>query len=333
MKNNYMKVLSGPVAMLTLVALLASPVLAGAEGLKLGLNSDVKVNVETKVDVQDKKDNKKEDKSDSKKNNKNLESNVSASTSVILDDDRLPPGIRNAKGIEKRIENGKGLPAGIIKYLQNWFDRFDRKDKTATSSATTTVKVNLPKIEDVRVVNGTSTVTIEWNTNENTTSEVRYATTSVFTASTTKISNVTSTKSHSAVLSNLAPDTKYYFVIIVKDSDGNIVESKVKSFTTKALDSVAPKIIFNTVFDIKGTLAQIFWVTDEVSNSNVWVSTSTPVSTTATSTVSVSDLVRFHNVSVSGLATSTLYYYTVTSDDKSGNTSSTSSGSFTTLAN
>lgn len=330
MKNYYNQVLVRPVALLTLVALLGAPVFAGAEGLKLGVNSDVKVNVETKLNLEEKKENKKDEKRDS---DKKIESNISASTSVILDDDRLPPGIKNAKGIEKRVESGKGLPFGIIKYLQNWFSRFENKNKNATSTATSTIKIGLPKIEDIQIVNGTSTVSIKWSTNENTTSEVRYGTTSNISASSSSVVNASSTKDHSMVLSGLTADTKYYYVIVVKDSDGNIVESKVRSFTTKTLDSIAPKTIFNTVFDIKGTSAQLFWVTDELSDSNVWVSTTTPVSVTGTSTVHVGDLVRFHNVSVGGLATSTLYYYAVTSTDKSGNTSTASVGSFTTLGN
>lgn len=95
-------------------------------------------------------------------------------------------------------------------------------------------------------------------------------------------------------------------------------------------DTVAPAIS-NIIITATQTGATIKWTTNESSNSVVYVSTSTPVSTT-TATATDGSLVKNHTLNVSNLATSTIYYVIVTSKDAGGNTGTSGTVSFTTLA-
>lgn len=95
-------------------------------------------------------------------------------------------------------------------------------------------------------------------------------------------------------------------------------------------DTTAPAIS-GIIITPTQTGATITWTTNENSNSVVYVSANTPVSTTTTSATNAS-LVKNHTLNVSGLATSTIYYAVVTSKDATGNTGTSGTVSFTTLA-
>jgi hypothetical protein len=95
-------------------------------------------------------------------------------------------------------------------------------------------------------------------------------------------------------------------------------------------DTTAPAIS-GIIITPTQTGATITWTTNENSNSVVYVSANTPVSTTTTSATNAS-LVKNHTLNVSGLATSTIYYAVVTSKDAAGNTGTSGTVSFTTLA-
>lgn len=95
-------------------------------------------------------------------------------------------------------------------------------------------------------------------------------------------------------------------------------------------DTVAPAIS-NIIITTTQTGATIKWTTNESSNSVAYVGTSTPVSTT-TATVTDASSVKNHTLTVSGLATSTIYYAIVTSKDNAGNVGTSGVVSFTTLA-
>lgn len=96
------------------------------------------------------------------------------------------------------------------------------------------------------------------------------------------------------------------------------------------IDTVAP-IVSNIIITTTQTGATIKWTTNESSNSSVYISTSTPVSTTTAASTDAS-LVKNHTLSVSGLASSTIYYTVVTSKDAAGNVGASGVVSFTTLA-
>ncbi|HEY4508997.1 MAG TPA: fibronectin type III domain-containing protein [Candidatus Paceibacterota bacterium] len=107
----------------------------------------------------------------------------------------------------------------------------------------------------------------------------------------------------------------------------------LKQFRTKAVaqvDAIAPKILFESSFRINSTSSHVVWVTNENSDSKVWLSTSAGVSTSTTPRAVSSSMSLFHNLTVSGLATSTTYFYVVGSTDASGNTIYSAENSFKT---
>jgi len=102
---------------------------------------------------------------------------------------------------------------------------------------------------------------------------------------------------------------------------------------TTTPDTAAPVISDVEAKNIASTSVKIEWKTNEIADSKLWYSTSTPVVVaTSTPQVSSSDLVLNHQLSISGLTASTNYYYLVSSADSSGNTATGTEKSFTTLS-
>lgn len=197
-----------------------------------------------------------------------------------------------------------------------------------------------PVISTVVTSVGTSSITVGWKTNEVTTDRVYYSTSlpvTINASSTSYVSNASSTKIHSLPISGLLANTTYYLVIESTDLAGNVSTSATFSAKTSALpvvaDTTAP-IISSIASIIGASTSTISWITDEVSNSKVFYSTSTPLNIASSSTQSVlnGNLVTSHSIDISGLATSTTYYFMVQSVDGSGNTATSSEFSATTLA-
>ena len=250
-----------------------------------------------------------------KQDNENETENNKNSTSTSLNEN-MPKGFVNAN----------------YHAITNWFMRFFGKGTTTTATSGL-------KISNVDQKSATSTAVVSWNTNQQTTGMVYFSTDSSLLASTTVASvavDNTFNLNHSVTLSGLTPNTKYFYLIVSKDSSNNTVQTSVRSFQTKSLptpDSTAPKILFLLDLNTTGTSSQIIWLTNEPSNSKMWTSTSSPVNVSSTPTQVSSLLSVFHNLTVSGLATSTKYFYVVSSTDASGNSVLSTEDSFTTKAN
>ena len=266
-------------------------------------------------------------------NGKKSESNNKEKKEKVSKDYRCTPwGIFHAWGIDKRLENGKGLPAGIYKKLARCGHNH------ATTTNPTNPGVTAPKISDIRVSEATSTATISWKTNESTTSKLKYGTDSDMSSYDSTLSNGSLSLNHEMNLTGLTPNTKYYYVITVKDSDGNTKESSILNFrtdkvsTTPEQDVVAPQIMYVTIANLKATSTRLVWITNESSDSKVWISTNSSVDTSGTPTVSSSASVYYHDVTFDNLATSTKYYYTINSTDAAGNKGSLTGNFFQTLA-
>lgn len=239
------------------------------------------------------------------------------------DDDRLPPGLRRAPGIEKRVESGKGLPFG-------WFKKLSGGGSYATSTrATSTRPFFLTHLNDSV---GTSTAVISWSTTSASDSRVYYSTTSPATTASQTVSNSNLVTSHALALSGLTPNTTYYYFVASANATKSATSSH-KSFTTKAIveeDDETPKIIFNTLLNLTASGVRLIWVTDEASDSRVWVGTSTPLSLDLAPTVLNNSDVYYHDLTVSGLTASTTYHYVIGSRDDDGNLATSSAASFTT---
>jgi len=105
-----------------------------------------------------------------------------------------------------------------------------------------------------------------------------------------------------------------------------------KLCATSTPDTIVPVISDVMATSTTASTTQIKWLTNELSNSKVWYSTSTLiVVATSTSIASSSDYVLNHAITLSDLTATTTYYYLVTSADKSGNTATATEKSFTTL--
>jgi hypothetical protein len=173
-----------------------------------------------------------------------------------------------------------------------------------------------------------SSATIVWNTNQTADSYVSYATsTTNFNSIKTQSGTGDSVTAHTITLTNLQAGTTYYYSIqsgIATDNNGN----NYYTFTT-SYDSVAPVITNATSTLVTDSQALINWTTNELANSEVLYGTATG---NYTLSASDSNSALNHNVVLSSLVTSTIYYYKVRSTDPSGNiATSTDEYTFTTL--
>lgn len=191
------------------------------------------------------------------------------------------------------------------------------------------------KISAVKAVPKETSVTISWTTDELTLGAVWFgAASSTLTSSVSETGSLSG--SHQVTLTGLIPNTRYFYFIKAQNASSTEKQSKVFGFKTLATstatstttDVVPPSILFATDFGLRASSTSIVWVTGETSDSKLWFGTTTPVSTSTTPVASSSSLSYFHRLNLPVLATSTQYFYTVSSTDAAGNTSYYSS-SFT----
>jgi len=85
-------------------------------------------------------------------------------------------------------------------------------------------------------------------------------------------------------------------------------------------NDTTPPVISNVTVDPSGDSATITWDTNEPANSKITFADETLATASTTEMVSMTELVTSHSLDLTGLATSTTYYFTVESVDESGNT-------------
>jgi peptidoglycan hydrolase-like protein with peptidoglycan-binding domain len=185
-----------------------------------------------------------------------------------------------------------------------------------------------PEIYDVEIAQIYNTsVVIEWKTDERATTQIDYGLTSEY--GDISLNNNLVTR-HERTILGLSPNTIYHYRIVARDDAGNTETTGDASFTT-AGDVTAPVISAISVSDIDADSAIIHWSTNETATSKVYFSTTTPVNTSTAMTTSSSDLETSHALTLSGLQSTTTYYFKVESRDESNNTTQSSDQSFTTL--
>ncbi|MDP3900503.1 MAG: fibronectin type III domain-containing protein [bacterium] len=92
-----------------------------------------------------------------------------------------------------------------------------------------------PVISDLNATSTASTATITWTTNEAASSKVEYATESLSAASDKEDKDSgDKTLSHSLTLTDLTPETTYYYQVTSVDANGNIATSTEQSLVTLA---------------------------------------------------------------------------------------------------
>lgn len=228
------------------------------------------------------------------------------------------------------------LPPGIAKKIR----ALNGGNNGTTTPGTDTTA---PLIRNLLVRDITdSSARVIWNTDERANGKVWFSTSSPATGSGSVILNANSdyNHEHKAKLTGLATSTKYYVIVTSADRAGNTATSSETSFTTLSGtttppggDVTAPEIHGLTSYNVTKTSADIAWVTTERGDTRVFYSTSTPVvATSTTSSAGDSDKVYFHHVKLTGLATSTTYYFLAQSTDNAGNVGTSSQMSFTTMS-
>lgn len=216
----------------------------------------------------------------------------------------------------------------------------DMAGNTTTStqrSFTTSLSLDAtaPTISNVYATSTTASgVHVVWVTSEPATSVVWYGTS-------TPITNVTATSQsaaamvsgHDVALTNLIANTTYFYRVVSTDGAGNTATSTEYSFATSAMpDITAPVISGAMATSTTGTASHIVWNTNESATGKLWYSTSTPVVITGIPAMSSATLSAMHDFLLSGLATSTTYYYAVSSVDAAGNAATSTELSFQTRA-
>ncbi len=120
----------------------------------------------------------------------------------------------------------------------------------------------------------------------------------------------------------------YTVTFTVKDSAGLTTTSSV---TVNVVTSTSGPVISNVnATSTKPHQAVLTWNTNENSDSQVWYSTTSPVSASGTPQVSHPAKVFDHSVTLTGLSAGTTYYAIVGSADSRGNLSTSAQVSFTT---
>ena len=241
----------------------------------------------------------------------------------------VPPGHLIAPGwLRKHSDDDKPvvplcqtLPKGI-------WDKMD-DDEDDEDHGTTTRDRIAPVISSVSATSLTTTgATIQWTTNENSTSQVEYGISTAY-GSTTPI-NFTLVGSHSVNLTSLLASTLYHFRVYSRDAANNLATSSDMTFTTVTPDTTAPAISGISVAPIASTTATVSWTTNENATGKVYYATTSPVNLGTALTMGSASLTLGHSFGLTGLTASTTYYYVLESIDASSNTATTSTASFVT---
>ncbi|MBP9732308.1 MAG: fibronectin type III domain-containing protein [Candidatus Magasanikbacteria bacterium] len=172
-----------------------------------------------------------------------------------------------------------------------------------------------------------SSLVLTFATDEPATSTILYGTSELYGSS---VVNNNLNSDHHVSLTGLLSGTVYYLSIQVSDEDRN--QSSALEFTVTTTDSAdytAPIISSVSTRVVTDDEALILWSTDEAATGRVHYGTTSSVYTESSDLVSTYN--REHFVTLSGLTTSTEYFYVVVSVDASGNGSTSTEYSFTTL--
>jgi len=130
---------------------------------------------------------------------------------------------------------------------------------------------------------------------------------------------------------NKGKDNHYYIIPVCQSIPPGIAKKLPWWSSTSTPDTIAPVISGVATTNISLSGATITWTTDEAATSKVYASTTSPFTPANAITASSGGSVKNHTVALSGLASSTTYYYIVESRDWFGNTATSSQYSFTTV--
>jgi lysophospholipase L1-like esterase len=202
----------------------------------------------------------------------------------------------------------------------------DGSGNLATSSVSVTVDNTAPVSSSISSGTPAATAaTITWSTNEPATSRVVYGVTTSYGLASSSASLDTF---HSIRLIALNPSTTYHYAVVSLDASGNTSTSSDRTFTSAAAPDVTPPVISAIASSTTTTTATITWTTDENSDSNVVYGSTSSYGSASTSAATTTS----HSVTLTGLTSATTYHFAVVSTDGSGNTATSSDGTFATAS-
>lgn len=187
-----------------------------------------------------------------------------------------------------------------------------------------------PVISSVTVASfSTTSATITWTTDQPSSSQVKYGTTTSY-GSTSSL-NSSLVTSHSVTLTGLTQGTTYDYAAVSANSAGLSTTSGNYTFFTTA---AGPVISSLAAPNIGTTGATITWTTDQPSSSQVKYGLTTAYGSASSSVVmaaSVSNsMVTSHSVTLTGLTAGTLYNCAAVSTNAAGITTTSANYTFTT---
>ena len=152
--------------------------------------------------------------------------------------------------------------------------------------------------------------TINWNTDENSDSQVEYGTTTAYGQST--ILNPLGVTAHSQGLFGLTPGTVYHYRIKSRDPYGNLAVSSDYTFTT------APLVISNVAAgDITASCVTITWNTNAPTDSQVEYGLTTAYGQFSPATPNPALVTAHSQILLNLLTAGTVYHYRVRSSSNS----------------
>lgn len=191
-----------------------------------------------------------------------------------------------------------------------------------------------PIISGLNVAVTATTAVITWTTDEAADGELKVSTDPLDSGGTIDtFEDITTSTSHTFKLSQLTPETLYYYEVGSEDANGNQAEEE-GDFTTLAEDAeedITPPVISNVVVKVDSATATVSYTTDELSDSKIVFATESLHTALSPIEVSESTLVTEHVFDLFDLATSTEYFFRLESADADSNLATTTEDSFTTL--
>ncbi|UCF08053.1 MAG: fibronectin type III domain-containing protein, partial [Thermoplasmata archaeon] len=170
--------------------------------------------------------------------------------------------------------------------------------------------------------------TIMWKTDEKAYSVVEYGETEELGLSEKNEGEFD--EEHSVTLIDLIPDTTYYFRVVSTDGSNNTNQSITATFTTDDEPTEPPEIVGEpSAVSVTDTRATIEWKTNKPTNSVLSYGTDT--------TYAIDDIHEptgqyylDHSITITGLTSSTKYFYKIEYEDSEGNSDVYTGGTFIT---
>jgi hypothetical protein len=231
--------------------------------------------------------------------------------------DGYPSNESNGSMVTSHSINLTGLLPGTIYYFRVGSTDASNNGPTTSNELSFTTNpppdTTPPVISNVRVSSKThNTALIEWTTDEQSDSVVQYGTSSnSWGGYPSSQSNGSMMTNHSLTLTGLNGSTTYYFRVGSTDGSGNgPTTSNQSSFTTDPTPDTTPPVLSNVqVASHTYNSAVITWTTNENSSSIVRYGTGSSSWANYPSSKSDVGLVTSHSVTLTGLNSSTIYYF------------------------